>query len=313
VKRPSSTALIGIGSALLLLGGGAWIAVDALTGSENADHATPSTTTATTGELDESRPPANTATSTDESTADDGSHAQEEAPAADGPLAALDGVTVGLDPGHNGGNAKHAAEISKPVDAGGFQKACDTTGTVAKNGTTESAYAFDLASRVISRLKAAGATVVVTRTTNTGVGPCIDKRAEITNRAEVALSLHADGNNKADAHGFHVIVPADDHAVDTVAAARSRQLGDYVRDKLRAVTGLVPATYLGDDGIDIRSDLGGLNLSTVPKVLVETGNMKSAGDMKILGSDAGKNAIADAIVAGLASYLTAATTQTPTA
>ena len=38
------------------------------------------------------------------------------------------------------------------------------------------------------------------------------------------------------------------------------------------------ATYLGNAGLSERSDLGGLNLSDVPKVFIETGNMRSATD-----------------------------------
>ena len=42
---------------------------------------------------------------------------------------------------------------------------------------------------------AEGATVVLTRTSNTGVGPCVTERAAIGNRAraDAAISIHADG------------------------------------------------------------------------------------------------------------------------
>ena len=36
--------------------------------------------------------------------------------------------------------------------------------------------------------------------------------------------------------------------------------------------------YLGDEGIDERTDLGGLNMSDVPKVFLEVGNMRNADD-----------------------------------
>jgi N-acetylmuramoyl-L-alanine amidase len=38
------------------------------------------------------------------------------------------------------------------------------------------------------------------------------------------------------------------------------------------------ATYIGSQGLDTRSDLGGLNLSKVPKVFIETGNMANRTD-----------------------------------
>src|SRR5699024_3998368 len=42
----------------------------------------------------------------------------------------LEGKTIAIDPGHNGGNASHPDEISRQVpDGRGGTKACNTTGT----------------------------------------------------------------------------------------------------------------------------------------------------------------------------------------
>src|SRR5579862_2997698 len=54
--------------------------------------------------------------------------------AAAGPLA---GKTIAVDPGHNGGNYLHTAEIDRIVDAGALRKACDTTGTATDDGYSE--------------------------------------------------------------------------------------------------------------------------------------------------------------------------------
>ncbi|KPC64221.1 hypothetical protein ADL27_61175 [Streptomyces sp. NRRL F-6602] len=52
-------------------------------------------------------------------------------------------------------------------------------------------------------------------------------------------------------------------------------------------TGSAPSNYIGGGtGLDVRDDLGGLNLSTVPKVFVECGNMRDAQDAALL-KDAG--------------------------
>ena len=42
------------------------------------------------------------------------------------------------------------------------------------------------------------------------------------------------------------------------------------------------STYDGVDGITHRDDLAGLNLTTVPKVLIECGNMRNATDAALL-------------------------------
>jgi N-acetylmuramoyl-L-alanine amidase len=63
------------------------------------------------------------------------------------------------------------------------------------------------------------------------------------------------------------------------------------------------ATYIGQDGLDMRSDLGGLNLSNVPKVFIETGNMRNATDAALLTSGDFREKEAEALAHGLAAFL----------
>ena len=42
------------------------------------------------------------------------------------------------------------------------------------------------------------------------------------------------------------------------------------------------STYYASQGLAERTDLGGLNLSNVPKVFIETGNMRNATDTSLL-------------------------------
>jgi N-acetylmuramoyl-L-alanine amidase len=215
----------------------------------------------------------------------------------------LAGKVIAIDPGHNGGNASHPNEINRQVDAGGFKKACDTTGTATNAGYPEAAYTFDVAVRLAGVLRAAGATVVLTRDSNTGVGPCIDERAAIGNRAQAdaAVSVHADGGPSG-GRGFHVIEPALVKGYTEPIVEPSARLGTALRDAFAADTPMPTSTYIGSHGIDVRGDLGGLNLSKVPKVFIETGNMRNATDAGLL-SDAGfRQQAAEAIAAGLASY-----------
>jgi N-acetylmuramoyl-L-alanine amidase len=64
-----------------------------------------------------------------------------------------------------------------------------------------------------------------------------------------------------------------------------------------------PATYVGRDGLDVRTDLGGLNLSTVPKVFIETGNMHNPTDATLLESAAFRQRAANALAHGLEKFL----------
>jgi N-acetylmuramoyl-L-alanine amidase len=217
--------------------------------------------------------------------------------------AALAGKVIVIDPGHNGGNAAHPDEINKQVKIGNGSKACDTTGTSTGDGYSEHAFTWDVSNRLAKLLRARGAKVTLTRKDDKGVGPCITERAAIGNRlkANAAVSIHADGASPS-GHGFHVIEPV---AVGKNAGmvAGSTRLGRALRDAYRRGTGIPYSNYLGENAIDRRDDLGGLNLSTVPKVFIECGNMRNKADAARLSSAPFRQRIAESLEDGLATYL----------
>jgi N-acetylmuramoyl-L-alanine amidase len=220
---------------------------------------------------------------------------------ASGPLT---GRVIALDPGHNGGNARRPDVVNRLVWAGTHRKACDTVGASTADGYPEAAFTWDVAVRLRRLLEARGARVVLTRRSNVGVGPCITERAAIGNRARAhaALSIHADGA-AAGVRGFHVIHPVALRGLTTDIAAPSARLARSVRDAYAARTGLPPASYAGRAGLHARGDLGGLNLSDVPKVFVECGNLRNARDARLLGSPAFRQRIAVALAEGLGRHL----------
>ena len=75
--------------------------------------------------------------------------------------------------------------------------------------------------------------------------------------------------------GFDVIHASPRLMVNPGEAAPSLQLATRIRGAL-AGAGVPPANYVGENGLDEREDLAGLNLATVPAALVELGNMRSA-------------------------------------
>ncbi|CAM5572284.1 N-acetylmuramoyl-L-alanine amidase [Streptomyces narbonensis] len=225
----------------------------------------------------------------------------------------LAGRTVVVDPGHNPGNFRHSREINAKVDIGTARKECDTTGT-STNGTaskaayTEADFTLDVSHRLRDLLTARGAKVVLTHDADRPWGPCIDERAAIGNaaRADAVVSVHADGSAVGN-RGFHVILPArvSSGAADTgPIVGPSRELGEAVADRFARATGTKPSNYLGGGtGLDVRKDLGGLNLSTVPKVFVECGNMRDPKDAALLTSAAWRQKAAQGIADGIATYL----------
>lgn len=225
--------------------------------------------------------------------------------AADGePNAPLAGRTIVIDPGHNGGNARNAHRIARLVDAGTHRKACDTVGARTARGYPEHAHNLDVALRLGAILRRAGARIVLTRTSDTGWGPCITRRAAIGNdvRADAAISIHADGGPTS-GRGFHVIHPARIRGLTDDIAADSHRLALAIRGAYRAGTRTPYATYTGRAGLSRRADLGGLNLSDVPKVFLEAGNMRNATDARLLSNPAFRQREANAISSGLAAFL----------
>ncbi|MDQ0378637.1 N-acetylmuramoyl-L-alanine amidase [Amycolatopsis thermophila] len=225
------------------------------------------------------------------------------APAAPEPSVARKPVTVVLDPGHNGGNSAAPGVIDEPVPAGrGQTKPCNTTGTASNGGYPEHAFNWDVAQRVGALLRAAGVQVVYTRPDDSGVGPCVDERAAIGNRAAAAavVSIHADGSNASGARGFHIAYSSP--ALNAAQGAPSVALARSVRAGLSSA-GFPVSNYLGSDGLAPRDDLAGLNLSDRPAVLVECGNMRNAGDSSMMSSAGGRQRYAAAIASGILSFL----------
>jgi N-acetylmuramoyl-L-alanine amidase len=209
-------------------------------------------------------------------------------PADAGPLA---GKTIVIDPGHQLGNSRHLAQIDRLVNGGGFMKACNTTGTSTNGGFPESTFAWEVATLLRARLVAEGAKVYLTRYSNSWSrwGPCVNVRGRLGNRvhADAAISIHGDGA-ASQYHGFFVIMPGHRAGWADDIYVSSRQMGAAVHGGLVDL-GVTIANDYGGKGYSTRTDLGTLNWSNVPIVMVELGNMRNATDAGHMTSPAYRN------------------------
>ena len=219
------------------------------------------------------------------------------------PAKPLAGITVGIDPGHNGRNGTDPSFINHLIWNGRESETCDTTGTQTAGGYTEARFNFDVARYLRAALVSDGARVVMTRTNNHGVGPCVDRRAQILNDsgARVAIDIHADGGPTG-GRGFTVLEPVADGPNDRVIRS-SERFGRDVRAALLAHTSMPVSNYYGSNGIQFRNDLAGLNLTTAPKVLLESGNMVNATDAALLTSPRFQRQLAAALLAAILAFL----------
>ncbi len=215
----------------------------------------------------------------------------------------LAGKIIVIDPGHNGGNFQDPSYINQLIWNGREEESCDTTGTATDSGYTEAQFNFNVAVDVQQDLQAQGATVILTRSNNTGVGPCITQRTAIANEAHAAaaLSIHADGGPST-GRGFAILEPVADGPNDGVIAS-SDQLAIDLRSAFAAGTGMPISTYDGVDGLAPRDDLAGVNLTTVPKVFIECGNMRNPTDAALLVDPSWQQGAAEAIAHGLETFV----------
>jgi N-acetylmuramoyl-L-alanine amidase len=147
----------------------------------------------------------------------------------------------------------------------------------------------------------------MTRSTNSYArwGPCIDARGRLGNQvhADAAVSIHGDGADSS-YRGFFVIMPGMRQGWTDDIYDSSHRLGVDVHAGLVSAGATVANDY-GGTGYSVRTDLGTLNWSNVPIVMVELGNMRNAVDAAHMTSPTYRDTVyANGLARGLTHFLT---------
>jgi N-acetylmuramoyl-L-alanine amidase len=210
------------------------------------------------------------------------------APAAAGPL---EGVKLCVDPGH-------------PSENG--------SGCTGAGGTTELHIAWVVSNRLAQLLRAAGATVVLTKSSEEEY-VSNRRRAEIANAAGVALAvrLHCDSGGGS---GFAFYYPDHQGTVHGVTGPSAAVL----RGSKQAAEGVYPAMkekltgYLPSRGLHTEADtliggrqgaLTGSIFSKVPIFTIEMVMLTQSADEKFIRTSPGQWKMAGSIKAGIMAYL----------
>lgn len=223
---------------------------------------------------------------------------------------ALTGKTIFLDPGHQGSSA--GQNLSRQVpDGRGGTKDCQTSGATSVSGVKEHTVNWQITQLVKAGLESQGARVQLSRPDDTGWGGCVDQRAAAASSsgAAVAVSLHADSTTTgtdANRKGFHMIVPTlpiPDAAAQKAQSGDGREASTAMRDAFEKA-GFTSANYAGvNKGLQTRSDIAAVNLTKVPAVFVEMGNLSNPTDAAALTGKDGQVKYAMAITNGILNYV----------
>ncbi|MCL2060330.1 MAG: N-acetylmuramoyl-L-alanine amidase [Oscillospiraceae bacterium] len=208
--------------------------------------------------------------------------------------ASLAGKTICIDPGHQ---RKQNSDLEPIAPGNSVKKAKVSSGTAGiATGDTEYALNLAVAMKLKDMLEAAGATVVMTRTSN-DVDISNVERAVIGNdaNADLAIRIHADGSTNRETKGASMLVPSSKHIGEELAQ-ESKKAGQIVMDEIIAATGA------RNRGVVTRDDLTGFNWSTVPVILIEMGFMSNADEDRLLSTDEYRTKMATGLFNGCAAY-----------
>lgn len=209
----------------------------------------------------------------------------------------LQGVRIGIDPGHQ---AKANSE-KEPVAPGSSETKAKVSSGTQGVATRTPEYEVNLQVSLLLRdaLEAQGAEVFMTRETHE-VDISNVERATMMNElgVDLVLRIHCNGSNDSSVHGISLFVKPD---------------GEGAEESYAACEALLPAmaeaTGARAMGIYRRDTYSGLNWSTVPSILVEMGFMSNPEEDKLLGDPGYQQKLADGMTQGIADYIAGRTAQ----
>ena len=210
----------------------------------------------------------------------------------------LEGAVICVDPGHcvTPEAGKGHRELVSPLSD--ETKPLYTTGTSGVNMTEEQLNLM-VGLQLRDALEGLGAEVVMTREVSEITISGIE-RCEIANEAEadVAIHIHADGNNDPSVHGVSVLVPAADLLGTPSILDESARLGELMVDAVATETGAK------NRGTVPRSDMTAFNFSEVPSVLIEMGFMTNPEEDARMQTEEYQALMVQGIADGIDSYFT---------
>jgi len=204
--------------------------------------------------------------------------------------ARMAGLKIGINPGHQIKTIK----TKYPLAPGSSKKAYGVkTGACGKwTRVNEYETVLQIGLKLAQLLSDAGATVVITRTSNDVMLTNID-RARMLNEAgvDVALQLHCNSSSSARHEGCSGYIRTTGDWVN-----ESRAIAAALTDAISASTGCVNL------GVKVFNEYMSLNWTTTPSVLLEMGYLSNRKEDALLATDDYRQRMAEGIYEGLCAY-----------
>ena len=203
----------------------------------------------------------------------------------------LDGVKIGIDPGHQA-KANYSKETVAPGSTKTKAKVSSGTAGVSTR-IPESVTNLQVSLQLRDALEALGAEVYMTRET-ADVNISNQQRARMMNEygVDLVLRIHGNGSANRSANGASTYV---------------RKTGTAKEDCWRAgqavLDGILNATGARDAGMHKSDNYTGLNWSTVPSVLVEMGYLSNSREDRLLNSPEYQAKMVKGMVDGICVYM----------
>ncbi len=204
----------------------------------------------------------------------------------------LDGVKIGIDPGHQA-KPDYSREAIAPGKSSSKAKVSSGTGGVATH-TAEHVVNLQVGLKLRDALEALGAEVYMTRTT-ADVNISNQERAKMMNAlgVDLVLRIHCNGSSKNRSwNGMSIYVRKTG-----VGKEESARAASLILDAMAAETG---AKNLG---VKYSDTYTGLNWSTVPSMLMEMGYLSNAREDRLLNSPDYQDKLVAGMVAGICGYV----------
>ncbi len=209
----------------------------------------------------------------------------------------LTGVTVCIDPGHQG----ISKQVSEPVGPGLSGKTSGTYG-MAQGGTTrrkESIVVLEIAYKLRDELLRQGATVIMTRDVQDTWVSNLDRCAiAYEGGADFMLRLHCDTVENTNKKGIYVYGPLNsDYAKAVAPSSEYKALGTAFLDATKAAVGYKLETTTGY--VLLNDNFVGNNWAQMPCFLVEMGFMSNVSEDLMLSTPQYQQFLAEGMADGV--------------